>query len=218
MREQWKSVRGKETKQRCNLSPGSTENSCSLIPQWAVWVMLQNHFFWLGVRVGLCFCIPTTVSYWLMVNWSGFGFPDTLVALHRWAKWLQQPEDIPLRKSFSCWSGGSDGKEYIYSLCILYAFSYKCNVGDSGSIPAQEDFLGKEMAMATHSSILAYRIPWTKALVHGVAELNTTEHWKQNHPESRRGVKGPYWIWVEHSVQSNGCFEIKTNLAKLKKN
>ena len=121
MREQWKSVRGKETKQRCNLSPGSTENSCSLIPQWAseVWVMLQNHFFWLGVRVGLCFCIPTTVSYWLMVNWSGFGFPDTLVALQRWAKWLQQPEDIPLRKSFSCWSGGSDGKEYIYSLCIL---------------------------------------------------------------------------------------------------
>ena len=47
---------------------------------------------------------------------------------------------------------------------ILYAFSYKCNVGDSGSIPDQEDFLEKEMAMATHSSILAYRIPWTKAL------------------------------------------------------
>ena len=47
-------------------------------------------------------------------------------------------------------------------------------------------------------------------------QLNTA-HWKQNHPESRRGVKGPYWIWVEHSVQSNWCFEIKTNLAKLKK-
>ena len=118
-------IRGKEAKQGCSLSPGSTENSFSLIPRWAseVWVMLQSHFSWLGVRVGLCFHIPTAVSYWLRVNWSGFGIPDTLVALHRWAKWLQQPEDSPLRKSFSCWSGGSDGKEYA------------CNVGDSGSIP-----------------------------------------------------------------------------------
>ena len=76
-----------------------------------------------GARVGLCFHIPTAVSYWLRVNWSGFGIPDTLVALHSWAEWLQQPEDSPLRKSFSCWSGGSDGKEYA------------CSVGDSGSIP-----------------------------------------------------------------------------------
>ena len=125
VREQWKSVRGKEAKQGCSLSPGSTENSFSLIPRWAseVWIMLQSHFSWLGARVGLCFHIPTAVSYWLRVNWSGFGIPDTLVALHSWAEWLQQPEDSPLRKSFSCWSGGSDGKEYA------------CNVGNSGSIP-----------------------------------------------------------------------------------
>ena len=115
----------KEAKQGCSLSPGSTENSFSLIPRWAseVWIMLQSHFSWLGARVGLCFHIPTAVSYWLRVNWSGFGIPDTSVALHSWAEWLQQPEDSPLRKSFSCWSGGSDGKEYA------------CNVGDSGSIP-----------------------------------------------------------------------------------
>ena len=35
-----------------------------------------------------------------------------------------------------------------------------CNAGDLGSIPEQEDPLEKEMA--THSSILAWRIPWTE--------------------------------------------------------
>ena len=44
--------------------------------------------------------------------------------------------------------GGSDGKEST------------CNAGDSGLIPGWEDPLGKEMA--THSSILAWRIPWAE--------------------------------------------------------
>ena len=44
--------------------------------------------------------------------------------------------------------GGSDGKEST------------CNVGDLGSIPDWEDPL--EEGMATHSSILAWRIPWTE--------------------------------------------------------
>ena len=35
-----------------------------------------------------------------------------------------------------------------------------CNVGDLGSILGREDPLEKEMA--THSSILAWRIPWTE--------------------------------------------------------
>ena len=35
-----------------------------------------------------------------------------------------------------------------------------CNSGDSGSIPGSGDNLEKEMA--THSSILAWRIPWTE--------------------------------------------------------
>ena len=34
------------------------------------------------------------------------------------------------------------------------------DAGDVGSIPGQEDPLKKEMA--THSSILAWKIPWTK--------------------------------------------------------
>ena len=35
-----------------------------------------------------------------------------------------------------------------------------CHAGDPGSIPGQEDPVEKEMA--THSNILAWRIPWTE--------------------------------------------------------
>ena len=44
--------------------------------------------------------------------------------------------------------GGSDSKESA------------CNAGDLDSIPNQEDPL--EKGMATHSSILTWRIPWTE--------------------------------------------------------
>ena len=44
--------------------------------------------------------------------------------------------------------GGADGKESA------------CSVGDPGSILGQEDPLEKEMA--THSRILAWKIPWTE--------------------------------------------------------
>ena len=44
--------------------------------------------------------------------------------------------------------GGSDSKESA------------CNVGDPSSIPGWEDPL--EKGMATHSKILAWRIPWTE--------------------------------------------------------
>ena len=46
--------------------------------------------------------------------------------------------------------GGSDGKESA------------CNGGDPGSIPGSGSSL--EKGMATHSSILAWRISWTEAL------------------------------------------------------
>ena len=35
-----------------------------------------------------------------------------------------------------------------------------CNAGDPGLIPGPEDLLEKEMA--THSGILAWKIPWTE--------------------------------------------------------
>ena len=44
--------------------------------------------------------------------------------------------------------GGSDGKASAY------------NAGDPDSISVSEDLLEKEMA--THSSILAWKIPWTE--------------------------------------------------------
>ena len=53
-----------------------------------------------------------------------------------------------------------------------------CKVGDQVQSLGQEDPLEREMA--THSSILAWRIPWTEEpgglhTVHGIAELDLTE-------------------------------------------
>ena len=56
--------------------------------------------------------------------------------------------------------GGSDGKASVY------------NVGDLGSILGLGSSLEKEMA--THSSTLAWKIPWTeKPGVHGLAKSRT---------------------------------------------
>ena len=59
--------------------------------------------------------------------------------------------------------GGSDGKESA------------CNAGDQSLIPGKEDPL--EKGMTTHSSILAWRIPWTeesgRLIAHGVAKNQT---------------------------------------------
>ena len=49
---------------------------------------------------------------------------------------------------FLGFAGGSDGKESA------------CHAGDLGLIPGWEDPL--EEGMATHSSILDWRIPWTE--------------------------------------------------------
>ena len=49
-----------------------------------------------------------------------------------------------------------------------------CNVGDLGSIPGWEDPLGEEMA--THSSILAWRIPWTEE-PGGLQSMGVTTSW-----------------------------------------
>ena len=61
--------------------------------------------------------------------------------------------------------GGSDCKASAY------------NARDPSSIPGLEDLLEKEMAI--HSSILAWKIPWTeepgRATVHGVAESDMTD-------------------------------------------
>ena len=38
--------------------------------------------------------------------------------------------------------------------------AHACNAGDLGSIPGWEDPLEKEMA--THSSVLSWKLPWTE--------------------------------------------------------
>ena len=53
-----------------------------------------------------------------------------------------------------------------------------CSVGDPGSIPETGRSLEKEMA--THSSILAWRIPWTEQhgwqAIHGIAKNQTRQN------------------------------------------
>ena len=48
--------------------------------------------------------------------------------------------------------------------------------GDAGLIPGQEDPLGKEMA--THFSILAWRIPWTEE-PGGLQSMGLQKSWTQ---------------------------------------
>ena len=45
------------------------------------------------------------------------------------------------------------------------------DAGDTGLIPGSGRFLEKEMA--THSSILVWRLLWAEATVHGVAKSRT---------------------------------------------
>ena len=79
--------------------------------------------------------------------------------------------------------GGSDSKESTY------------NVGDLGSIPGLGRFL--EEGMATHSSILAWRIPMDRgawqATDHGVTESDTIE-WLSTARIVKINEKGlPWW-------------------------
>ena len=77
---------------------------------------------------------PLSMGFSRQEYWSGLPFPS--------------PGDLcnPGIKPRS--SGGSDGKESA------------CNAGDPGLIPSWEDPL--EEVLATHSGILAWRIPWTE--------------------------------------------------------
>ena len=70
---------------------------------------------------------------------------------------------IGLPWGLSGFPGGSDGKASVCNAGDLGVLSGKesaCSAGDAGSIPGSGRSLEKEMAI--HSSILAWRIPWTK--------------------------------------------------------
>ena len=55
-----------------------------------------------------------------------------------------------------------------------------CNVGDPGSVPRSEDPLAK--GTATHSSILAWRIPWTEEPggLHSIGSQRVRHDWATN--------------------------------------
>ena len=72
------------------------------------------------------------------------GDPDSILRLGRFP-WRRDRLPTPVFMGFP---GGSDGKDSASS------------AGDLGSILGREDPLEKEMA--THSSSLAWRIPWTE--------------------------------------------------------
>ena len=71
---------------------------------------------------------------------------DVYCALHH-VKSIKNSFNLP----GSC-TWGFSGGSVVKSLLV--------NAGDMGSIPGSKDFLEKEMA--THSSTVAWRIPWTK--------------------------------------------------------
>ena len=62
--------------------------------------------------------------------------------------WLAPGLELGLCLGVSGFPGGSDGKESA------------CNARDPGSIPGQDD--PPEKGIGTHSSILAWRVPWTE--------------------------------------------------------
>ena len=73
---------------------------------------------------------------------------------------------------------GNIGNWWGASQVVLVVKNPPANAGDTGLIPG----LGRPPGegMATHCSILAWRIPWTEepcgwATVHGVTESDTTE-------------------------------------------
>ena len=86
----------------------------------------------------------------------GIGFhPKTQETLQCRRPWFDSwNRKFPWRRDwlhtpvFLDFPGGSDGKESA------------CNAGDPGLVPGLEDPL--EEGMATHSSVLAWRIPWTE--------------------------------------------------------
>ena len=63
--------------------------------------------------------------------------------------------------------------------CISNGKESACDAGDQGAILGWDAPL--EKGMAIHSRILAWRIPWTQATVHGAAESDTTERHTHTH-------------------------------------
>ena len=96
------------------------------------------------IRTGKRKCSLDLGSRTSMISWHYHLLWNLLMLLNAQNK-MQR---ITMKNQLYIFPGGSDGKVSAY------------NVGDLGSILGWEDLL--EKAMATHSSILAWKIPWTE--------------------------------------------------------
>ena len=145
---------------------------------------------------------PPSLGFSRQEHWSGLPFPSPKHKSEKW-KWSRsvvsdssRPHGLQPTRLLSPWDfpGKSTGvgchcvlrkalwapiHSIVWDLFLQLGFpgdsdnkESACNVGDPNSIPGSEDLL--EKGMATHSSILAWRIPWTEgawwAIVHGVAK------------------------------------------------
>ena len=105
----------------------------------------------IGTR-GIDSFMVSLVTIKQIVTWitGDYSFHPTLLPLPDWIKDLGMECSPRLlkKKPWMGFSGGSDGKESA------------CNVGDLGSIPGLGRSPGE--GVATHLSIVAWRIPWTE--------------------------------------------------------
>ena len=99
---------------------------------------------------------------WMLAIWSLVPLPFSKFSLSIW-KFLVHVLLKPWLENFehyfaSVWDECSCEVVWTFPDCPVGKES-SFNAGDSSSIPGWEDAL--EKGMATHSSILAWRIPWT---------------------------------------------------------
>ena len=87
-----------------------------------------------------------------MAQWIRIRLPMQGIGFDPWSRKIPHAKQLSPNAAavepVLPWCGGSDSKESA------------CNAGDPGSIPGWGDSL--EKGMASHSSILAWRIPWTE--------------------------------------------------------
>ena len=134
-------ITGDEVENSTGLSPNNQKQSGTIrryfLDGSTMPMTLETHLRSPGALCASCDCL------WGRPNPPCFSF-----TLSHWKK----PNELSVRWGFPS-SSDSKKKKKKKKKSL-------CNAGDQGSILGQEDSL--EKGMATHSSILAWRIPWTE--------------------------------------------------------
>ena len=157
------------------LSPGKSHGQRSLVgcSPWGRWESDMTE--WLHFHFSLS-CIGEGNGNWLQCSclenprdggawWAAvYGVTQSQTRLKRLSS--SSSKVCPGIEWLVGFSGGSDGKESAH------------NLGDPGSIPGWEDSL--EKGMATYSSILAWRIPWTEDGIQSTGWQRVRPAWAAN--------------------------------------